>query len=261
MADYDKIGINYSRTRKADLRIFNQIYELLDNPKDKKILDFGAGTGNYANLLAEHSNNNVALEPSVEMISQAEVNSQVRWINGSAEKIDLDNNLIDCTICILSIHHFSDLIKSIGEIYRTLKSCGTLLIFTLLPEEQDFFWLQDYFPELFEVDKEKFPGIDRLNETTAKAGLHLTDVVKHKLYHTSDDNFLAANWRNPEKYLDKEIRNGISTFGLLSEPIIKTGVEKLQNDLMTGTWNLKYKEILQQDYFDAGYSLLKFIKS
>jgi ubiquinone/menaquinone biosynthesis C-methylase UbiE len=261
MADYNKIGINYNKTRKADLKIFDKIFELLDSPKNKMILDVGAGTGNYANLLADKSNSLMALEPSLEMINQASAHSYVKWINGYVENIDFDNNYFDCTICILSIHHFRDLTKGINEIYRTLKNGGLLLIFTYVPGEQKFFWLQDYFPDLFKFDKEKFPSLDRLNDITSKIGLNLMDVFKHKLYHTSSDNFLAANWRHPEKYLDKEIRNGISTFGLLSESLIASGIEKLQNDLTTGTWNHKYKEILNQDYFDAGYRFIRFKKN
>ena len=41
MIIYNKIGINYDKTRKADLRIFNKIYELLDYPitrKDKLVV-------------------------------------------------------------------------------------------------------------------------------------------------------------------------------------------------------------------------------
>jgi hypothetical protein len=48
---YDKIGADYNKTRQADIIIFNRIYELLDYPNNKKIIDIGAGTGNYSSLL------------------------------------------------------------------------------------------------------------------------------------------------------------------------------------------------------------------
>jgi ubiquinone/menaquinone biosynthesis C-methylase UbiE len=260
VADYNTIGSNYSKTRKADDRIFQKIYELLDYPYQKMILDVGAGTGNYANLLADKPNNVVALEPSIEMTNQATAHANVKWTNDRAEKINYENNFFDCAICILSIHHFSDLNQAFDEISRILKTNGILLIYTYFPEEQEFFWLQDYFPFLFSADKDKFPGINKLNEISGKLRLKEMQVIKHELYHTSPDNFMAANWRQPEKYLIKEIRDGISTFRMLSESKVESGLRRLQDDLQSGKWHDKYNAIMNRDYFDAGYRFIKFIK-
>ena len=131
MIIYNKIGINYDKTRKADLRIFNKIFELVDYPVNKSIIDIGAGTGNYTNLLAEKGNRMVALEPSSVMINQAIKNVNVEWIKGFSEDINLENNVFDIAICILSIHHFNDWKKSFNEIFRVLKQRGILLIYTL----------------------------------------------------------------------------------------------------------------------------------
>jgi SAM-dependent methyltransferase len=260
MIIYNKIGINYDKTRKADLRIFNKIYELLDYPISKIIIDIGAGTGNYTSLLAEKGNKIVALEPSSEMINQATKNENVQWIKGFAEDIKLANNVFDIAICILSIHHFSDLKKSFNEISRVLKLKGVLLIYTYIPEEQNFFWLQDYFPALFKVDIEKFPSANKLEELIKDCGFEIFDVKKYELHYDLKDNFLAANWRKPENYLKKNIQSGISTFSLLSKKEIKQGAESLRNDLKSGEWTKKYGEIITEEYFDAGYRFLKLIK-
>jgi ubiquinone/menaquinone biosynthesis C-methylase UbiE len=261
MADYNKIGINYNKTRKADFRIFNKIFELADYPNNKNIIDIGAGTGNYANLLAEKGNRIVALEPSSEMMNQATENENVEWIKGIAEDIKYGNNVFDIAICILSIHHFSDLKKSFNEIFRVLKQRGILLIYTHLPEELNFFWLQDYFPALFKVDTEKFPSADLLKELLKDCGFVINDVQKYELHYDLRDNFLAANWRKPKNYLKEEIRSGISTFSLLSKKEIEQGVDSLRDDLSSGEWNKKYGAIKTRAYFDAGYRFFKLIKN
>ncbi len=258
MADYNKIGVNYNKTRKADLRIFGRLYELLGKPVDKRIIDIGAGTGNYTLLLANKGNKMVALELSTEMIHQADKHINVEWIQGYSEDIPVISNTFDDAICILSIHHFSNRYKCFNEIFRILRQKGTLLIYTFIPDEQNSFWLRDYFPELFKTDADKFPGVEKLKELTKDSGFEVSDIIKHELHFHSEDNFLAANWRQPEKYLREEIRNGISTFSLLPENIVEGGLNLLRNDLKSGEWNRKYGHIKRMEYLDAGYRFLKF---
>ena len=260
MAVYNKIGINYNKTRKADLRIFNKIFELLDYPFNKTIIDIGAGTGNYTNLLAQKGNRIVALEPSSEMINQAAENENVEWVKGFAEDMKLGNNVFDIAVCILSIHHFNDLRRSFNEIFRVLKQKGVLLIYTYIPEQQNFFWLRDYFPAIFKVDIEKFPGADKLQKLIRECDFEISNFEIYELHYDLMDNFLAANWRKPENYLKEEIQSGISTFSLLSKKEIKQGVDSLKDDLRTGAWDNRYGEIKTREYFDAGYRFLKLIK-
>lgn len=261
MTDYNKIGINYHKTRKADLRIFNKIYKLLEYPKNKRIIDIGAGTGNYANLLAEKGNSIIALEPSSVMIKQSIEKENVKWLKGLAEDIKLENNKCDCAICILSINNFSDSKKSFNEIYRVLKNNGILLIYTYIPEEQDFFWLQNYFPAIFKVDKERFPHKRMLIKFIKGCGFKISNVYKFELPYDLKDNFLAASWRKPENYLKEEIRSGISTFSLLTKKEIKQGVDLLRRDLNNGEWKKKYGKIKTKECFDSGYRFLKFVKN
>ncbi len=66
---YDDIGINYSVTRCTDPKIANQLYLELEGAT--RIVNIGAGTGSY-----EPDNVDlVAVEPSLEMISQRKIGS------------------------------------------------------------------------------------------------------------------------------------------------------------------------------------------
>ena len=196
--NYNKIGVSYNKTRKADLRVFGEIFELLEYPEKKTIIDIGAGTGNYANILADKGNKIIALEPSSVMINQGIKKENIEWIQGYAENIKLENNVCDCAICVLSINNFWNTMKSFNEIFRVLKYRGILLIYTYIPEEQEFFWLHDYFPSISKIDKKRFPGLPILQELIEGCGFKIMSIRKFEIPYNLKDNFLAANWRNPE---------------------------------------------------------------
>ena len=90
MAIYNTIGSNYNKNRSADYRITNQLKSLIDLPKNSKIADIGAGTGNYTNELASLGFSVDAIEPSSKMIDQATKLDNVKWIQSSVEKMELN---------------------------------------------------------------------------------------------------------------------------------------------------------------------------
>ena len=68
---YDKIGITYRQTRRADPRIVEKLITLLNLAAGTCIADVGAGTGNYSNALADAGFTVRAIEPSPIMRAQA----------------------------------------------------------------------------------------------------------------------------------------------------------------------------------------------
>lgn len=49
MASYDRDWVEYSLTRHADARIVEHVTTLLPPPIGSRLVDAGAGTGNYSN--------------------------------------------------------------------------------------------------------------------------------------------------------------------------------------------------------------------
>jgi hypothetical protein len=74
--------------------------------------------------------------------------------------------------------------------------------------------------------------------------------------HDCRDGFLGAFWRRPEAYLDRAIRNGISTFAMLSDVVIERGLKRLSEDLRSGRWEERYGHLRKQDSADLGYRLV-----
>lgn len=108
MVLYNSIGEGYNHSRKPDQRIVQRLIDLLDLPLGSVIADIGAGTGNYANAIAEKEYQVIAIEPSSKMQRQAIDHPHVRWVNAQAENIPLPDNSVDAAIIVLAMHHFSD---------------------------------------------------------------------------------------------------------------------------------------------------------
>jgi len=152
-AFYDSIGKSYAQTRKADLRISKKIQELLALPEGSSIADIGAGTGNYSLELAKKGYHLMAIEPSVQMRLQAMPHKNVTWIDGSAEKIPLKDDVVDGAVIVLAFHHFLDQKESIQEICRLVGS-GPIVIFSWDVEKLSHFWLSDYFSGIYPGPKD-----------------------------------------------------------------------------------------------------------
>ena len=237
---YDKIGVNYARQRQTDPRLLEQITTKLKGAK--RILNIGAGAGSY-----EPPNMDlVALEPSSKMINQR-AKDAYPVVQGSAENLPFDNNSFSHVMTILSMHHWINKPKAFKEINRVAKERFVAVSWN--PEAEPFWLTRDYFPEMYEADRAIFPKLNELN-------LYFGDVKMVPLSIPEDciDGFLAAYWKRPEAYLNPTVRQSISTFSKLKS--VEKGLQKLKNDLDSGVWLERNKEILNSSSLDAGYVLI-----
>ncbi len=263
METYDKIGYNYNKTRRVDNRIASIIEENLQtNGINLKLLDVGAGTGNYSNFFSSKGYNVTALEPSATMHAQAPQNNRIKWIKSSAERIDIQDNFFDGVFSVLASHHFNNLQLAISEINRTLKSKHFAVIFAADPSlVSKKSWLFDYFEIIFEKAKQTYINIEKfksLIQTTTNSNVKIID---YPLPDNLTDKFFASGWKNPSLYLDRNFISGISPLASLETNTLNLIQERLENDLKNGTWNNKYGNILEENDFDGGYRFLVWHKS
>ena len=213
MASYDRIGQGYSRTRRADPRIAQQITALLSLPISSRVVDVGAGTGNYSNALAEAGYSVVAVEPSAAMRIQAVTHPSVIWRAGFAEALPLKDGEVDGAICILAFHHFSDHRQALREMRRATGG-GPVLLLTFEPRNLAKLWLDDYFPDISQADEELFPAIESVAAMIEEETGLSTTITPYPLPFDLMDLFAAAGWARPELYLDPQVRAGISAFAV-----------------------------------------------
>ena len=175
---YDTIGSGYNSRRTADNRILSRLDALLGQTIGAKILDVGAGTGNYTKALADRGYQMWAIEPSNLMIDGASDTDCIQWRHGAAEEMPFDSNSFDAAYCTLSLHHFSDQKQGLKEICRVLKSGSRFVLFTSDPRRvPDDFWMRAYFSELFTQAEDIFPTMSELEEQLIALGYDYSDAM------------------------------------------------------------------------------------
>jgi ubiquinone/menaquinone biosynthesis C-methylase UbiE len=252
MASYEQIGQGYSRTRRADARIVQQIIALLSLPIGSRLVDIGAGTGNYSNALAAAGYRIVAVEPSATMRIQAVAHPSVDWRTGFAEALPLAKGEVDAAICVLAFHHFSHHRQALREMRRATEG-GRILLFTFDPRAVRNFWLNDYFPDIGQGDEDLFPAIDSVAAMIEEETGLVAKIMAFPLPSDLTDLFLAAGWARPHLYLDPQVRTAISAFAVADQNQIASGVQRLQDDLTSGDWLKRYGHIFGQTSYEAGY--------
>ncbi|AFZ31300.1 Methyltransferase type 11 [Gloeocapsa sp. PCC 7428] len=253
MPIYDAIGQFYTRSRLPDVRLVDSVVQLLALPPKSVIADIGAGTGGYSRMLAERGFHLYAVEPSAVMRSHATPHPRVQWLSDYAEAISLPDRAVDAVICLLAIHHFSDLKKAFSEMNRIAKK---IVIFTFDAIAAESFWLYDYFPFIREYDKQVFSSLKDVVSLLKQMTQGSVDVYSCMLPPDLSDMFLAAGWKRPEIYLNPQVRASMSAFALTNSDAVQTGINLLQADLNNGQWSAKYGRFKQLNQLDVGYRFL-----
>lgn len=262
MAEYNKIGRDYNLNRYADSRIINNLIELINVPNESLIADIGAGTGNYTNKLADYGFRVDAIEPSKLMINQAEKHTKVRWIESSAENIDLQKKSYDGVVSTLAIHHFKSIDTSLSNIYEILKENSYLVIFGADPRKIDNeCWFKEYFGYLIDKAVDSYTEVFELISKLELIFKNKVEYIPFKIPFDITDGFFYAGWQEPEKYLDENFRNSISVFAKSTKKAVSESIAKLKSDLDTGVWDKKYGTIRNLKEYNGGYYFLKVKKS
>lgn len=236
MAKYDKIGIQYNQTRKADPYLVSRLFHHL-NPQPKgQYLDIGCGTGNYTLVLHQKGVSLTGIDPSEEMLKKARSkDSDITWIQGEAENIPLEDSSMNGIMASLTLHHWTDLEKAFKELNRVLIPGGNWVIFTATSQQMKGYWLNEYFPKMLQDSIDQMPDFEWIQACMKKAELEITDTEKYFIKPDLKDLFLYAGKMHPEYYLNPVIRNGISSFSALAnQKEVSEGLDRLKNDIETG---------------------------
>jgi SAM-dependent methyltransferase len=239
IVDYDQSAKQYKSYRKSDPRIAERIRFHLQGAQ--RILNVGAGMGSYEPENCEV----VAIEPSPEMISKR-INSKSTLIEGFAENLPFNDNHFDCSMAILTLHHWSDIVLGLKEMIRVTKD--KIVLLTWIGYENNF-WLVNYIPEIVKIDENLFPTLEKLHEIFGDISVETIEIP-----YDCTDGFMCAYWRRPERYLDPNARKAISTFSRISE--LQEGLNKLHDDIKSGEWSKKYNHLLEKESLDLGYRLI-----
>lgn len=241
MERYDQIGHGYGRTRRADPRIAAQIAAALGPAR--VIVNVGAGTGNYEPT----DRRVVAVEPSETMIAQRPAGG-APTVRAVAEALPFADNRFDAAMAVLTVHHWTNFDLGVEEIRRVARR-QVVLMFE--PAADATFWLAaDYLPKWLELDA-SIPGLADL-----EARLDVRSVEAVPVPADCTDGFGGAFWNRPEMYLKPAVRAGISSLARMEADLVSQAMQRLQIDLESGAWDLRYGYLRQLPEIDLGYRLI-----
>jgi SAM-dependent methyltransferase len=248
---FDTIGETYTDTRQADERIVSLLVEYLGLSHGATVADIGAGTGNYSVALAKIGFRVLAIEPSSVMLHHARSYPLVEWREGCAENIPLPDASVDGVVSTLAVCHFSNVEKAISEMAR-ITDTGPVVIFTFDRSFGRDTWMYEYFPFFWDTF-DQYPHPDELARMLALTKGKETDIVPFPLPPDLRDNFAAAAWQNPERYLEEQYRGNISSFQKADPGAVGQGIARLAEDLASGAWKKRHGAVLDLAELDAGY--------
>lgn len=236
---YDRIGVGYGTHRGPDPRIEARIDAAL-GPSDR-VLNVGAGTGSYepANRFL------VAVEPSAEMIRQRRVRA-APVVQASASRLPFRDQSFDAALAVLTVHHWPHREHGLAEMRRVAREI--VVIFTWDPEHPGFWLVQQYFPEIRNMDRLAFPSLREIETVIGPAVSIVVPVPAD-----CSDGFLGAYWQRPACYLEQQVRAAISTFSKIDAA---AGLSRLRRDLDDGVWLSKNGALQELRELDVGYRLV-----
>ena len=234
---YDRIGGDYTSTRRADPGIAAAIRTALGDAAS--VVNIGAGSGSYEPTGLKV----VPVEPSETMIRQRPASLPPALL-GTAEQLPLPAKSVDAALAVLAAHHWRDRPGAFAEIRRVARKRA--VFFTHDPDAS-FGWLDDCFPGLA---GERYPRLAEFAE------LGSVTVEPVPIPADCTDGFTAAYWRRPEAYLDEAVRANMSTFALLDERVVANGVARLERDLADRSWHRRYASLVTLRQLDVGYRLV-----
>ena len=250
MALYDRIGITYDTTRRADPHLVTRLIHNLAPCADRAYLDLGCGTGNYTVEVGKHAGRIVAIDQSQTMIAAAQrkPGANITWTIANAESLPIATGSLDGAICFVAHHHFSSPDRAFAEVHRVLAPGGRFVVFNATGDQMRGCWLVEYFPEMMNAAIE---FNDRLatEERLERAGFAITSREPYSVHPEIRDGFLYFGKYEPARYLNPRVRAGISMFAARGEsPDIMRGCARLAEDIESG----RFTEVAQSYANDRG---------
>jgi SAM-dependent methyltransferase len=240
---YDTIGATYTVTRRTEPRIAARIWAALGDART--VLNVGAGTGSY-----EPPGRDVtAVEPSAVMRAQRPAGA-APCIGATAESLPFEDQSFDAAMAFSTVHHWQDPIAGLREMRRV---AHRVVVFTHDASDTGWrrrFWLtRDYLPEVADL----LTGRPSLTELARAIGARTEPVL---IPWDCADGFFEAYWRRPGAYLNDQVRRGVSVWARVGPEAEQRAVRSLRDDLVSGRWAERNRELVALDAAELGLRLL-----
>jgi len=221
-ADISKIYDDYRSYPEA---LIKRMIELAGISRGKKVLDLGCGTGNIAYQIKNTIDADlIGVDASLAMLKVAKNKSlEVLCTDIDNQRLPFHDGSFDAIIGAYVIHQLKNLDFLLSECYRVLRN-GVLVLLTSSHKqiEDQHPIINDFFPSYVDIDKGRFPDIDRIDFLLES--LAFKDI-KH-------EEVTVANIPIDSEYLQKVKDKYVSTYHLMPDREFENGVAKLEAFIM-----------------------------
>jgi ubiquinone/menaquinone biosynthesis C-methylase UbiE len=223
--DFGRRAASYDRIRPVDDN-WLEVFELVVSEADlrgRRVLDAGCGTGRLAVALAERAGARVwGIDPSPEMLAEARAKG-VRVKQASVEELPFKDGWFERAVLWL-VAHLVDRPRAFAELRRVLRPDGRLAIVTFDAVHISGYWLNRFFPSLEQIDRSRFPEEGELRAELDEAGF---GAVRFARVHQRAS-------LDRETALERVRGRHISTFDLIDEAEVRSGIARLEKELPDG---------------------------
>ena len=242
-ANYGRIGQGYTAYRQPDPAIAAFLEQALGSAET--VLNVGAGAGSYEPVTRRVT----AVEPSASMREQRPAHLS-EAIDARAESLPFKGGYFDASMATFSVHQWSDLDGGLAEMRRVTK--GPVLILTCDPAALRDTWLDEYAPEMIDVEARRYPSLDTIGK---QLGPHFS-VLPVPIPLNCTDGFSEAYYGRPERLLDPGARRANSAWSFVDPSAESRFVNKLENDLKAGVWDEKHGMLRHLPFFKGSLRLV-----
>lgn len=205
----------------------------------------GAGAGSYG----PNDREVTAVEPSASMRAQRPVQPAFA-IDPMAEGLPFPDSSFDASMATVTVHQWTDLEHGLAEMRRVTR--GPVVLLVCDPSLMKDYWLNDYIPEVREIEASRFPTIERIVSALGPS----TEVRPVPVPLHCRDGFNEAYYGRPEALLAPETRLACSSWSLVPASVVQRFVKHLSSDLATGRWDEENGHLRSQPFFDGPLRLV-----
>ena len=128
------------------------------------------------------------------------------------------------------MHHWADPVAGLAELRRIARR--RVVVLACDRRGGEGFWLtRDYIAENYAWDSTRFTPLEQIVEVLADGAGGGVRIEPVPVPHDCADGFLAAYWRRPAAYLDRQVRASMSNFALPGAPPCEEGLARLAADV------------------------------
>jgi ubiquinone/menaquinone biosynthesis C-methylase UbiE len=222
--DFGARAARYDELRPVDDNWWELVDALVNagDLRGRRVLEAGCGTGALAVALAELARV-WAVDASPEMVDVARARAgagHVGWRVADATALPFRDGWFERVLMRLVIH-LLDRPRAFEEARRVLMRDGRLVLATFDPRHFDRYWLNELFPSMELVDRERFPTPEVLESELLAAGF--AEVALTRLSQTGEVRRGEA--------LEKVRGKHISTFDLIGDEEYAEGLARAEREL------------------------------